>query len=383
MRARLVAVAVATLAVTGLAPGPAPSAGATTTSFAATCTRTDPGAVPTHRTFSSVTHPPDSVAPGALLRFDTDVDYAPDTAPGGIAMYVMTEGPQGDFVESPRGSTSIHGPVQFGAPAAAGGVVHILLDRFGSSAYVGGGGGEVCTPDAPLVVARVAVGVPQMSIGDGAVVEGSTGSRLLELPVTLSRPATTDVNATFRVDSGTTIVGTDTTTFSGNVLIPTGHVSGIAKVRVRGDTIVEPTENFRVRLVGPSGAVLGRAVGTGRIIDDDPEVGTRLSVGDVAVVEGAHGTRSARFVVTLSHEAPQDVTVHLATVDGTAAAGSDYRAQSVDLRIPAGSTSVSVAVPVLADTAPEPTETFGAHLSAAVGATIGRANGVGKILDDD
>jgi hypothetical protein len=88
-------------------------------------------------------------------------------------------------------------------------------------------------------------------------------------------------------------------------------------------------------------------------------------------------------VVSLSDYVPNDVTVHVSTVDGTALAGADYRAQDLDIRFPAGRTSVSVAVPVLADTTPEPTETFGAHLSDAVGATIGRANGVGKILDDD
>jgi hypothetical protein len=154
-------------------------------------------------------------------------------------------------------------------------------------------------------------------------------------------------------------------------------------VRVRGDSTVEPTENFRVRLVGPTGAVLGRAVGTGRIIDDDPEPGPRISIGDSSVVEGARGARSARFAVTLSAAAPQDVTFHYATVEGSAVAGVDYRAQEFDYHIPAGTTSISVPVPVFPDRIGEPSESFTVRLTTAGGAIIGRANGVGTILDDD
>jgi hypothetical protein len=101
------------------------------------------------------------------------------------------------------------------------------------------------------------------------------------------------------------------------------------------------------------------------------------------VVEGAHGTRSARFTVSLSAPATRRVTFHLATADGTATAGSDFRSVSLEGSIEVGRTSTTVPVPVLADTVSEPNETFTLQLSGVTGATRGRTNGVGTILDDD
>jgi hypothetical protein len=229
-----------------------------------------------------------------------------------------------------------------------------------------------------------ATDLPSISIGDAATVEGSSARHGLRFAVTLSHPTTTNVTVTVSTESGTATEGTDFLRGSVSPFIPAGHVSGIATVRVFGDTTVEPTENFRVFLRGPSGgAVLGRASGTGRIINDDPEPGQRISIGDASVVEGARGTRSARFTVSLSVAEPEDVTFHYATIGGSALAGTDYRTQDLQGRIPMGSTSVSVPVPVLADTTAEPTETYTVHLSGVSGLTIGRANGVGTILDDD
>ena len=45
--------------------------------------------------------------------------------------------------------------------------------------------------------------------------------------------------------------------------------------------------------------------------------------------------------------------------------------------------STTVPVPVLADSTVETTESFTVRLSDVTGATRGRTNGVGKILDDD
>jgi hypothetical protein len=158
-------------------------------------------------------------------------------------------------------------------------------------------------------------------------------------------------------------------------------------VRVRGDAVVEPKESLRVRLADPVGAVVGRRVGTGRIIDDDPEPGPRLSIGDAAVVEGARGTRSARFTVSLSRPATERVTFHWAVRDGTAVAGVDLRpyggAAGLDGFVDVGRVSTTVPVPVLADTTGEGDEAFTVRLSTVTGATLGRTNGVGRILDDD
>jgi hypothetical protein len=225
--------------------------------------------------------------------------------------------------------------------------------------------------------------VPDLSIGDTAVSEGATGSRSARFTVTLSEPATRDVTASYATVAGDAHAGVDFSSRRGTVTIPAGSTSTTLSVPVLGDTTVEPGEAFSVWLSGAQGAALRRAVGVGRIIDDDPSTGLRVAIGDASLVEGRRGTRSLRFTVSLSGTTSSAVSVHYATANGSAIAGSDYTATSGTATIPAGSTSVAVSVPVRPDTIVESTESFTVALSNVVGATIGRTTGVGRILDDD
>ena len=84
----------------------------------------------------------------------------------------------------------------------------------------------------------------------------------------------------------------------------------------------------------------------------------------MTVTEGNTGTVNATFTVTLSAASDVDVTVHYATANGTATAGSDYTAASGDVIIPAGQTSTTFTVAVNGDRLAEPNETFAVNLSA-------------------
>ena len=53
-----------------------------------------------------------------------------------------------------------------------------------------------------------------------------------------------------------------------------------------------------------------------------------LSIADASAFEGDSGTNALAFTVSLSRASAQTVTVHYATADGTATAGSDYLAAS-------------------------------------------------------
>jgi hypothetical protein len=75
------------------------------------------------------------------------------------------------------------------------------------------------------------------------------------------------------------------------------------------------------------------------------------------------------------------VTVHYATANITAVAGSDYVAASGTVTIPAGQTVRGIAVYILGDRLPEPTETFAINLSAATNATLGDPQAICTILD--
>jgi endoglucanase len=118
--------------------------------------------------------------------------------------------------------------------------------------------------------------------------------------------------------------------------------------------------------------------------NDDPGAKKgRLELGDTAIVEGQAGSRAAQFVVTLTKSLATPITVHFATADGSATAGTDYTAASATLTIPAGSVSGIISVPIIGDSLHEGDESFTLTLSGAAGATITHATGNGTILDDD
>jgi hypothetical protein len=363
-------------------------ASAVSASFAATCITTGSphGPVTDHRTFTYSAHAPDSVAPGASFTVSTDVGYAvpPDATLAASFFDVSGATTEAAVVPADPGAPSIQGDLGLGATGAFGSAVVVTLREFGSLTYVGSLQLiELCAPDHPLTVASVPIGMPSVSVGDVAVVEGSSGTRALGFPVSLSRPAATNVTVAFDTEDGSAAAGSDYVAGSGTVTIFAGSVTGVARVRVRGDTAVEPKESFRLRLRDPVSAALGRATGTGRIIDDDPEPGPRISVGDGSIVEGARGTRSARFTISMSSPATERVTFHFTSSDGTAVGGSDYHVVGYDGVINPGGTSATLPVPVSPDRTSEPTESFTVTLSGVTGAAIGRANGVGTILDDD
>jgi hypothetical protein len=108
-----------------------------------------------------------------------------------------------------------------------------------------------------------------------------------------------------------------------------------------------------------------------------------LRIGDVTVAEGNTGTRTATFSVTLSAASTQPVTVAYATGNGSATAGSDYRAASGTLTFAPGETSKTLTVLVNGDRSGEPNETFVVNLSSPTNATIADGQGVGTILDDE
>jgi large repetitive protein len=112
-------------------------------------------------------------------------------------------------------------------------------------------------------------------------------------------------------------------------------------------------------------------------------LGPRLAVGSSVVYEGDSGVSNLRFPVTLSSPATAPVSVHYATSDGTATAGSDYTAVSGTASFPVGETVVLVNVPVLGDAVEEGDETLTLGLSNPVGASIAFGQGVGTIRNDD
>jgi hypothetical protein len=108
-----------------------------------------------------------------------------------------------------------------------------------------------------------------------------------------------------------------------------------------------------------------------------------ISISDCSVVEGNAGQVPCVFTLSLSGPTSLTVTVAYATANGTASAGSDYMAASGTLTFAPGSTSQPLPVQVLGDLIAEPDETFFVNLTGPTNATLGDAQGVGTIGDDD
>ena len=235
----------------------------------------------------------------------------------------------------------------------------------GATVADGTGVGAITDDDAP----------PELSIDDApAVGEGEAA----EFTVRLSPPSGAAVSVSHATVDGTAAAGSDYTQTSGVLRFEPGETERTITVATLDDGTPESEETFAVELSAPSGATVADGTGVGAITDDDapPE----LSIDDVpAVGEGA----AAQFTVWLSAPSGAAVSVSYATVDGTAAAGSDYTQTSGVLRFEPGETERTITVATLDDGTPESEETFAVELSAPSGATVADGTGVGAITDDD
>ncbi len=221
---------------------------------------------------------------------------------------------------------------------------------------------------------------PTVLISDVAVNEPSSGSTSADFMVSLSATSPQTVTVNYATANGTATAGSDYVAQAGNLSFTPGQTSKTIAVAVAGDTTVEPTETFMVNLSAPSKATLAVAQGHATIMDGSATALPKLAISDVTVFEKNSGTSIAQFTVTLSAASPSIVTVNFATANGTAAAGSDYVAQSGNLSFAAGQTTRTISITVRSDTTFEPDETFFVNLSSPAGATVADALGLGTIV---
>ncbi|WP_211343724.1 beta strand repeat-containing protein, partial [Neptunomonas concharum] len=172
------------------------------------------------------------------------------------------------------------------------------------------------------------------------------------------------------------------TTFT--VTVPAGVTSHDFTVSNNDDNLSEGDEDYSVALTGVTsgGGFETINVNTGAVtttITDDEVLS--ISVNDVTVNEDAG---ILTFTVSLSVPTTADVTFDYATADnGSALAGSDYTAVSGSATIPAGSTQVTIDVPITDDVYLENPETFLINLTnISSGVVVSDAQGQGTILDD-
>ncbi len=236
---------------------------------------------------------------------------------------------------------------------------------------------------------------PQLSIADAAIVEGNSGTSVLNFTVAATGTPSGDI--TFKANTaGITADGNVDYDELVNlvVTIPAASFSaGTATVQVpvtiHGDTAVESDETFSLSITTPVNAdvISGSDIATGTIQNDD--AAPSLTIADASIVEGNSGTSTLNFTVTATGTPGGDISFTVDTVDDTAVAGMDYTAlvgQVVTLpaaSFSGGTASVQVPVTILGDTVVEPNESFVVALSNPVNATIASGDATGTITNDD
>ena len=288
------------------------------------------------------------------------------------------------------------GAAQLYAPASwQGGSSYSHLDE---STYSAGnpnslmtpaiGSNEVIHAPGPLTLGILAdtgwtlSNQPTLSVASARIVEGNADLRRLRFNLSLSSPAAYPISVNYNTVNKTA-TDADYVGAAGTVLFPAGTTSATTAIAVRGDTAVEPTERFLIRLSGVAGAILGTASASGYILNDDASGDPQISVGSASIVEGTSGVRKLRMMVTLSAKHTSTVTVHWATSAGTATAGSDYTDASGTARFVAGVTDRPISIDILPDSQAEADETFQVSLTGPNGFAIHRSVGIGTIVNDD
>lgn len=225
---------------------------------------------------------------------------------------------------------------------------------------------------------------PEVSIGDASIIEGSSGTRLLRFPLSLSTAPGSGNPVTVY---WTTVPGSantnDFVTKKGKVTFTGSQVFKMVSAVVRPDTSNESNEQMYLAIAGVDGGEHHRERGTGSIVNDDPGSGVRLAVSDSLLVEGDGGTRTLIVPIALTLPAAADVMINWSTVAGSAAAGSDFTQKTANTKIAAGRRFVYLSIPILSDTTSEGTETFQIVVNSATNATVMDGTGVVTIRDDD
>jgi hypothetical protein len=208
--------------------------------------------------------------------------------------------------------------------------------------------------------------------------------------ITVKRSGATNIAASVDyATSNDTASGSDYTPTSGTLNFAAGETSKAFSVAVTNDGTSEANETVNLTL-----SHAGTAVATSllSIIDNDNPKGS-VQLSDVSY-EVNESDSTVAVTVTLSHPVDADVTVHYATADGSAAAGSDYTATSGTLTFAGnltnggvGETQKTFTVPLTDDDSAEDDETFDVTLSSVAPALSATAGAPGTatitIADND
>ena len=217
---------------------------------------------------------------------------------------------------------------------------------------------------APISIVR-----PTISPGGAAIIEGDTGSAIVQVPVRLSAPLSEEITVDYATidDPESPMVasaGSDYVATSGTVTFEPGDTIEYVDVEVLGDTLYEPPLLYGewgiVSFFDPSAnAVLDDVFfGAGVFVILDDESQPTITPGAVvAEPEGDAGSAVFQLPVTLSGPSAEEVSIDYSTRADTDAGyaqqGIDYTATSGTLTFAPGETEAFVDIEVFGDLSDE------------------------------
>ena len=133
-----------------------------------------------------------------------------------------------------------------------------LSNASGATIADGGATATITNDDAAPVL-------PSLAIADASITEGNSGTKVMNLTVTLSAAAAGPVTVAY----GTATAGSDYAATSGTLTFAAGETSKTVQVSITGDAAVEGNEAFTVNLSNATGATIADGSATATITNDD------------------------------------------------------------------------------------------------------------------
>ena len=216
---------------------------------------------------------------------------------------------------------------------------------------------------------------PALLIEDASVPEGDGRIGFL---VFLASDSGRTVSVDYATRGVSATKDTDYRPASGTLTIPPGSAGETIWVTILDDSLDEANEIVEMVLSRPRYVVAGDLLAIGTIEDDDAE--PQPGAPDVTVAERSGGME---FVVTLDTISAKRITWDYRTVDGTAAAGSDYDGRTGTLIFEPGETRDTLPIRIVNDTMDEVDEDFRLRLTNPREPDSPAVEATAVIVDDD
>jgi hypothetical protein len=241
----------------------------------------------------------------------------------------------------------------------------------------GQGIGTIVNDDGNTTPATIQFGQPSYI--------GSEGGSNTTVTITRSGTLASASTIQFYLTSGTASAGQDfansaptTLTFAAN------ESSKTVSLTPTNDTLIEPTEFAFLRLANPTNATLGtQDVALWQIQDNDFAPTVQFSQSSFSVSEEA---RNATLTLVRTGTLTSSSQIQVTITGGSATAGQDYNNSGFPLTVTfaPNDSSKTITVPIINDTAVEPTELVLFELVSLSNSTLGTQDFTAlRILDND